>query len=91
MYLRLKGADALSRLLARLKQLRKIHGYTQEVAAERAGLSYKHYQAVEAGRKQELRLSTLERLARAYDLELHELFAPDLPRSVLQRAQKNRR
>lgn len=66
----------LTRLLTRLKQLRQAHGLTQESFAERAGISYKYYQQVEAGRKPDLRLSTLERLARAYGIEVHELLAP---------------
>lgn len=42
-------------------------------------MSYKYYQAVEAGRKLELRFSTLERLAGAYGIELWELLAPTMP------------
>jgi transcriptional regulator with XRE-family HTH domain len=69
----------INRLLPRLKQLRQVHGLTQEAFAEKAGISYKYYQAVEAGRKRELRLSTLERLASAYGLEVYQLLAPQLP------------
>jgi transcriptional regulator with XRE-family HTH domain len=71
----------LKRLLARLKQLRKAHGLTQEQFSEMAGISYKYYQQVEAGRKRELRLSTLERLAKAYGIQVWELLAPEMPRS----------
>ncbi len=46
-------------------------------------ISCKCYPAVEAGRKRELRLSTLERLARAYGLEPWQLLAPDLPEGKL--------
>jgi transcriptional regulator with XRE-family HTH domain len=59
-----------------------MHGLTQEAFAERAGMSYKYYQAVEAGRKEHLRLSTLERLAQAYGLEVYELLSPELPPSA---------
>ena len=48
-------------------------------------MSYKYYQAVEAGRKMELRLSTVERLAKAYGLEVHELLALQLPRTKLRK------
>ncbi len=75
--------STLTHLLARLRQLREAHGLTQEAFAERSGISYKYYQAVEAGRKRELRLSTLERLARAYGLEVWQLLAPDPPESKL--------
>lgn len=69
-------------MLPRLKQLRQIHGLTQEAFAEKAGMSYKYYQAVEGGRKRELRLSTLERLAAAYGLEVYQLLAPQLPTAI---------
>jgi transcriptional regulator with XRE-family HTH domain len=71
----------LKRLLSRLKQLRDVHGLTQEQFAELSGISYKYYQAVEAGRKPDLRLSTLQRLASAYGIEVWELLSPALPKS----------
>jgi len=81
----------LTRLLNRLKQLRQAHRLTQEAFAERAGISYKYYQQVEAGRKPDLRLSTLERLAAAYGIEVHELLAPALPRTrVKSRSRESR-
>ena len=43
--------------------LREAHGLSQEAFAERAGLKYKHYQAIEAGRKNDIRFSTLAKLA----------------------------
>lgn len=67
---------ALPILLQRLRELRARHGLTQKSFAERAGMSYKHYQAIEAGRKPDLRLSTLERLAAAFNIELWELLRP---------------
>lgn len=81
--------STVQRLLTRLRQLREAHGLSQEAFAERSGISYKYYQAVEAGRKIELRLSTLERLAAAYDLEVWQLLAPPFPR--LKRANSGRR
>jgi len=53
---------------------------TQEAFAESAGLSYKYYQAVETGKKPDLRLSTLERLAKAHGLEVCGLLSAKLPR-----------
>jgi len=67
--------------LARLRQLRRVHDLTQEQFAEAAGISYKYYQAIEAGRKAELRLSTLDRLARAYGVQVWQLLAPNVPRT----------
>jgi transcriptional regulator with XRE-family HTH domain len=65
--------------MARLRELRKIHGITQEQFSEATGFSYKFYQLIEIGKKNDLRLSSLERLAAAYGIEVHELLAPQMP------------
>ena len=69
-------SEAGKRLFGRLRELRLQRDLTQEKFAEQAGLKYKHYQAVEAGRKPDLRLSTIEKLAKALGLEIWELFLP---------------
>lgn len=69
----------LERLIERIRQLREQRGLTQEAFAEEAEISYKYYQAVEAGRKIDLRLSTLERLAKAHGVEVWELLLPQMP------------
>jgi len=69
----------LAHLIKRLRALREEHNLTQEAFAELSGISYKYYQAVEAGRKAELRLSTLSRLADAYGIEVWQLLAPEKP------------
>lgn len=66
----------IQRLLGRLRTLRIARGLTQEQFAEQSGISYKYYQAVEAGRKKDLRLSTLDRLAKAHGLETWQLLLP---------------
>lgn len=71
--------NSLDTLFERLKVLRKRHGLTQEEFAQIAGLSYKHYQSIEAGRKKQIWLETVDRLAHAYGLEAWELIAPELP------------
>ena len=58
-----------NRLLVRIRELRKAKGLTQEAFAEKAGLAYKYYQHVEAGRRRDIRLSTLGKLAKALGLE----------------------
>ena len=68
--------ETVQRLLGRLKALRVESGLTQEEFAEKSGISYKYYQAVEAGRKKDLRLSTLDRLAAAHGLEAWQLLLP---------------
>lgn len=69
----------LDRINERIRQLREQRGLTQEAFAEEAQISYKYYQAIEAGRRIDLRLSTLERLARAHGLEVWELLLPQMP------------
>lgn len=54
-------------------------GLTQEEAAQLTGLSHKHYQAIESGRKKQIWLETVERLARAYGLSVAEILQTDLP------------
>ena len=65
--------DTATKLLARVKELREARGLSQEAFAEKAGLGYKYYQHVEAGRRRDIRLSTLEKLAKACGLKLPEL------------------
>lgn len=65
--------DTATRLLARVKELREARGLSQEAFAEKAGLGYKYYQHVESGRRRDIRLSTLEKLAKACGLKLWEL------------------
>ena len=84
-------SPTLKRLLARLKQLRTQLGLTQEEFADKFGLSYKYYQAVEGGRKLDLRLSTMERLAKAYGIELWQLVSPQLPRTRLAKMTRKRK
>jgi transcriptional regulator with XRE-family HTH domain len=67
------------RLLKRVRALREAMGLTQERFAERAGLSYKYYQAVECGRKADLRLSSIIKLAAGLGVEVWQLFGPDEP------------
>ena len=68
--------ETVQRLLGRLKALRVDSGLTQEEFAEKSGITYKYYQAIESGRKKDLRLSTLDRLAKAHDLEPWQLLLP---------------
>ena len=77
------GNATLKRLLARLKELRKLHNLTQEQFSELSSISYKYYQAVEVKEhgKRELRLSTLERFAKAYCIEVYQLLSPNLPKT----------
>jgi transcriptional regulator with XRE-family HTH domain len=82
--------DTLAILLKRLRELRRRHELSQEAFAERTGMSYKYYQAVEAGRKRNLRLSTLEKLAAAYGLEVWQLLSPSTPRKTMLTGKRGR-
>jgi transcriptional regulator with XRE-family HTH domain len=66
--------DTAQRVTARIKQLRQALGLSQEAFAERADLKYKHYQAIEAGRKPKVQLPTLIKIADAFKVELRDLF-----------------
>ncbi len=64
----------------KLKALRSASGLTQEAFAELAGMDYKTYQHIEAGRRPSVRLCTIEKICDAYGIELHQFFHPELPR-----------
>lgn len=66
-------------LAERLRQLRLRHGLTQEQFAEAAGIGYKFYQQIESGRKKQLWLETLDRLAAGFGLEAWQLLGSELP------------
>lgn len=72
-------------LIARLRELRKRHSLSQEQCSELAGMSYKYYQLIEIGRRIDMRLSTLQKLAGAYGIQVHELLAPEMPGTHISR------
>jgi transcriptional regulator with XRE-family HTH domain len=74
-------------LLRNIKLLRKRHGLTQELVAEMSGIDYKFYQAVEAGRRPNVTLSTLDQIAKVYGIPGHKLIATILPKTSVKRQQ----
>jgi len=66
-------------LQERLRRLREKGGLTQLAVAEMAGISYIHYQSIEAGRRSNVSLRVLDKLTAAYGITIHELFANTLP------------
>ena len=70
-------------LAKRLRALREQSGLTQEAFAEHAGLSYKMYQSFEAGRRWNLRMSTVLKLATIHGLTLSALFSSKTPKTKL--------
>ncbi len=81
--------ETTKRLVARVKQFRLANGLTQEQFAERADLDPKYYQHVEAGRKSNLGLETLLKLAKGTGLELWELLKFDTEPLALAEAKGN--
>lgn len=66
-------ADTKKMIGARLKELRKQAGYTQEVLAEKVGLDARHLSRLEVGRNFP-GLDTLEKIANALHVPLAEFF-----------------
>lgn len=61
------------KLRNRLRYLRQQHGYTQMKLAELSGIEYKHIQLLESKKPSDARLSTLEKLAKAFKMTPSEL------------------
>lgn len=62
-------------------------GLTQQAVAEKAQLSYKYYQDLEAGRLPGLTLATIEKLAVMLGVDVWKLFHPDIiPEAKAKRA-----
>ena len=74
------ASTSLKLLAQRLRELRQRHGLTQEEAAGVCGISYKFYQQIEANRKKQIWLETVERLGAGYGLKAWELLGPNLPK-----------
>ncbi len=60
-----------------IRRARLLRGLSQEAAAEQAGLAGQHYQDIEAGRREGLRLITIEKIAEALDVDIWRLFKAD--------------
>lgn len=66
-------------------------GISQELLAEKAGLAYQHYQDIEAGRRDGLRLVTIERIAKALEVPIWQLFQPGrFPKPLRKRGRSKR-
>ncbi len=72
--------DISKRFQERIRALRLKRGWTQEQAAENCGIGQKLYQLYELGIKANPGLLTLQKIARGYDLEVHQLLGIALPR-----------
>ncbi len=65
---------ALNVLSSNLRHFRLEKGLTQEQLAEKAGVTYRHYQQIEGVDRPGLRIVTAERLAQALEIDLASLF-----------------
>lgn len=77
----LPDADALRRLGARLRELRRDRGWSQQVLADRADVSPKHLGEVERG-VTDASATVLVKIARGLDVPVGELFRTITPYSA---------
>jgi DNA-binding XRE family transcriptional regulator len=75
-------------LAKRLRALREQAGLTQEAFAEHAGVSYKVYQSFEAGRRWNMEMRTVIKLAGIHGVPLSALFAVRTPKTKLRATAK---
>ena len=57
----------------RIRQLRKIKGWTQEILAEKGEIDYKYLGAIERGEKN-VTLVNIEKIAKGLGIEIYQLF-----------------
>jgi transcriptional regulator with XRE-family HTH domain len=64
----------------RLRELRAQAAFSQEQAAALVGVTFKYYQRLESGTVLGIRVSTIEKIVKAYDIELAAFFAKTKPK-----------
>lgn len=62
---------------ARLRKLRKEYGYTQQKLAELSDIEYKHVQRLESKKPCDVKLTTLEKIAKAFNITISKLLDMD--------------
>jgi transcriptional regulator with XRE-family HTH domain len=67
------ASTVAKKLARRLRELRKEHGFTQQEAAARCRIKYKYYQEHEGNKPRDVRLSTLEKIAKGFGVRLSKL------------------
>ena len=65
--------DIKLQLSKRISQLRKKYGYTQHELAEKAGIDYKHIQRLEGKNPPAVRIDTLEKIAKVFNMSCSEI------------------
>ena len=69
----------------RIRALRIRHRLTQEECADVIGMEVSFYQQLESGRKKQMWVETVHRLASAFGLEAWQLLGPELPKKTVLR------
>jgi transcriptional regulator with XRE-family HTH domain len=67
---------AVAILCANIRRVRLARGWSQEASAEKAGISVRHFQDIEACRRAGVRLATVERIAKVLHVQVWELLQP---------------
>jgi transcriptional regulator with XRE-family HTH domain len=67
-------ATLIKTVAKNLKRLREQRGLTQEEAADLCKMEYKQYQRYEGSTLQDMRLSTVEKIAKGVDLKITDFF-----------------
>lgn len=65
--------DIRLQLSNRIRHLRKEHGYTQQELAEKTGIDYKHIQRLEGNNPPAIRIDTLEKIAKVFNMSCSDL------------------
>lgn len=73
------GVKSTELVAIRTRKLRLKHALTQQELAELADMSQKNVQKIEAGQKKQIWLKTVEQIAEAFGLGVHEFLAPQMP------------
>jgi len=61
------------KLAARIRELRKKHKYTQWELSDLSDIDYKHIQLLESKKRCDVKLSTLAKLAKAFNISISKL------------------
>ena len=78
----INGMSHILLIAERLRALRHRHALTQQEFADLAGIAFTFYQLLESGKKKQIWLETVEKLAAVYGLETWEFLKPSLPRQT---------
>lgn len=57
----------------RIRQLRKRYRYTQEKLSELSDIDYKHIQLLESKRPSAIKIDTIEKIAKAFNMSISKL------------------